>query len=33
MTAGFADQAHFCRAAMEAFGVNPATIKQLLSEK
>lgn len=33
MTAGFADQAHFCRAAMKAFGVNPATIKQLLSEK
>lgn len=33
MTAGFSDQAHFCRAAMEAFGVNPATIKQLLSEK
>ncbi|MEQ3620949.1 MAG: helix-turn-helix domain-containing protein [Marinobacter sp.] len=33
ITAGFSDQAHFCRAAMEAFGVNPATIKQLLSEK
>lgn len=33
IAAGFADQAHFCRAAMEAFGVNPTTIKQLLSEK
>lgn len=33
MTAGFSDQAHFCRAAMEAFGVNSTTIKQLLSEK
>ncbi len=28
--AGFTDQAHFCRAVVEAFGVNPSTIQRLL---
>lgn len=31
--AGFADKAHFCRAVQDAFGVTPATIANLLSEK
>ncbi|KKO44660.1 hypothetical protein WG68_13980 [Arsukibacterium ikkense] len=31
LAAGFSDQAHFCRAVKQGFGVSPATIKQLLS--
>lgn len=31
ISAGFSDQAHFCRAATEAFGVNPTTLRRLLS--
>lgn len=29
MATGFSDQAHFCRAVSDAFGVKPTTIKQL----
>lgn len=32
-TAGFSDQAHFCRAVSDAFGVSPTTIKQLFSQR
>lgn len=30
---GFSDQAHFCRSVLDAFGVNPLTLKNILQSK